>query len=182
MRLGLDPQRVHILNLGDLEPASATPIIHAVEQMRAWKIDVDLHIVGNAPTASGIAATLGIAEHVKVYGRAATDSKRNDWLAAVDLGVCLRSGNVGVPMELFEMLAAGIPTVATRELVQGFALPSFALEVQDVPSALLIAEPWRKTLEAGRHHERLTADRAKFVEERQPNRHARALLHLLKVA
>ena len=107
---------------------------------------------------------------------------RNDWLAAVDLGVYLGGGNVGVPIELFEMLAAGIPTAANRELVQGFALPSLALEVPDVPSFLLIAEQWRQAIATNRHRERLTPERAQFVEERRPERHARTLLHMLKVA
>jgi glycosyltransferase involved in cell wall biosynthesis len=180
LRLGLDPQRIHLLSLGDPQPENVPLIVYALEHLRVWGIDAELHLIGTAPAARSIADKLDVGGHVRVLGRRATE--RIDWLAAVDLGIYLCSGNIGIPFELFEMLAAGIPTVANRELVQGFALPSFALEVPDVPSSLLIAEQWRQAIEAGRHRERLTPERAQFVDERRPERHARALLHMLKVA
>ncbi len=180
LRLGLDPGRIHIFASGVSEFASMQLIVYALEQLRAWGFDADLHFADGSSDVVGLAGKLGIADHVHVFR--ASDSERGDWLAAVDLGVCLRIGNVGLPLELFDMIAAGIPTVANRELAEGFALPGLSLESPDVPSALLIAEQWRKVIEAGRHRERLTPERARFVQERQPDRHARALLHLLKVA
>jgi glycosyltransferase involved in cell wall biosynthesis len=182
LRLGLNPQRIHLLSSGDHDAVSSSLIVHSLEQLLAWGIDADLHLIGSAPAARNIADQLGIGDHVRQVEQASRRPHRTDWLAAVDMGVYLQSGNVGIPVDLFEMLAAGIPTVANRELVQGFALPSHALEVPDVLSSLLIAEQWRYTIEADRHCERLTPERARFVEERRPARHARALLHMLKVA
>lgn len=196
LRLELDAQRIHLLALGNPEPTHVAMLIFALEQLRAWDFDADLHWIGNAPTAQSLADNLGIGKHfhmVECHNAPAASSNASvrtimvgpalsDWLAAVDLGVYLAGGDAGLPVDLFAMLAAGIPTVANRELVQGFALPRLALEVPDVPSSLLIAEQWRQAIATNRHRERLTSERAQFVEERRPERHARALLHMLKVA
>ena len=101
-------------------------------------------------------------------------------MQAADLGLCLNGPDI--PIGLFEMLGAGIPTVVNRELSRGFELPPLAMEVPDVPSPVLIAEQWLAALESGCHQQRLTPERRRFVDERRPDRHARTLLHLLKVA
>jgi hypothetical protein len=56
------------------------------------------------------------------------------------------------------------------------------LEVPDVPSSVLIAEKWLAALQANLHVERLTPERRRLVEQRNPERHARTMLHLLRAA
>jgi glycosyltransferase involved in cell wall biosynthesis len=183
-RLGLDARAIHLLHLDNPEPALLPAMVHACEQLRAWGIEAQLHFVGNMARETTrrigeIAAGIGLADDVTISG----DGSRRDWLAAADLGISLcRAGSTGVPHTLYEMLASGLPTVANREIVQGLALLSLALEVPDVPSALLIAEQWRLALDAGRHRDRFTDERRRFVEERQPSRYAKALLHLMNMA
>jgi glycosyltransferase involved in cell wall biosynthesis len=175
-RLGWAADRLHILALDEVDEVAAT--VHALEQLRAWGTDAELHFVGGGADAARHAAALGIAAFVHTH---AVD--RRDALAAADLGVCLLTvGDPVAPAALFDLVGAGIPTVANRSLIDAFALPSLALPVSDVLSALLIAEQWRTAIEAGCHRDRLTEERRRFAEERSPARHARALLHLLKVA
>jgi glycosyltransferase involved in cell wall biosynthesis len=187
-RLGLDPRQIHLLHLGEPQPALIPALVHAFEQLRAWKVNAHLHCVGieSRPAIGRIgelAARLAVAEHMHMVRAPLTKHARADWLAAADLGIAIQpAGAPGVPDDLYAMLAAGMPAVANSEAVQGLGLPSLALEVPDVPGPLLIAEQWLQAIEARRHGERLTDERRRFVEERQPRRYAQSLLHLLNLA
>jgi hypothetical protein len=73
---------------------------------------------------------------------------------------------------------AGLPSVASRDLVEALEPPAYVRAVPDHPSPVLVAEALADLLEAGRATE---AERVAFCQARSPEAYATALCAALEL-
>ena len=115
-RLGLRPDRRHLLFVGNLVPVKGIDVLLAAcRQLPARSGEWQLHLIGAGPlesTLKGIVQASGLSDRVCFHG-AIAHAELPDWFRAADLFV-LASRSEGVPNVLLEAAACGLPFVASR--------------------------------------------------------------------
>jgi glycosyltransferase involved in cell wall biosynthesis len=157
-------------------------IISAVSRLRRWGIPVHLHVVGDAPPAerdaiAGIVDALGVASAVTMHGRVSHEDLVR-FLLAADVAVHLRtSGLLSLSGSVADCAAFGVPTVATRELVDELGAPEYFEPVDTGTGAMLVAEAVQRLLRRRRDDpDAIEIMRRAYVNSRSLDIYARRLL------
>ncbi|MEM8679561.1 MAG: glycosyltransferase [Planctomycetota bacterium] len=117
-KFGLGDDRRVMLFLSRVTPKKGLPMfLQAMAQRRSLLDDWTLAIAGpdefgHAADVHGLAADLGLQDHVKLLG-SVFDQDRRDAFEAADLFVLPTHGE-GNPMVVFEALGVGVPVLTTR--------------------------------------------------------------------
>jgi glycosyltransferase involved in cell wall biosynthesis len=184
-RLGLPDDRLIIISPGLVHHAKAPlECIWALEQLRSWGVDADLHFAGAGFfLRAGLEPwlpRLGLEEHVHFHHTWLEPACYRDHLLAADFALVLRSRGAGNPSEaVFDCIDADLPAVINEELARTLETGELFPTVPDVFSPLLIAERLLECIEKARAGIRLGPDRERYLREHSPARYAHALLHAL---
>jgi sugar transferase (PEP-CTERM/EpsH1 system associated) len=104
-------------------------------QVRAVRPDARLEVVGNCPQAER--ARLGALEGVRVVGHVASIAAA---VAGAAVGVCPIRIGAGVQNKLLDYMALGLPSVTTREGLEGIdARPGVEVLMADSPDLMAAA-------------------------------------------
>lgn len=188
-QLGLPDNEVVIATFGAVSADRAPEdLLWAVETLRAWGVAARLVYVGAADRATeayiqNIATSIGVAPYVMFTSRGVSDAVYRLWLAAADLGVQLRTYQLGgLSGALLDCMAAGLPTVTTAHLAAAMDAPPWVRAVPDAISAVLVAESLAALIDEGAHLNRNLPARAALLRERNFDRYADGLLTALGCA
>jgi glycosyltransferase involved in cell wall biosynthesis len=130
------------------------------------------------PRYRALAERLGIADAVVFGTDFVSESVYCNHLLAADCGLQLREGGLGnISGALADCIAAGLPSVATRDLAENIAAPSYVRRVSDTLDVAEIADALEATLEAPRNTE---PERAAHCETFSMARYAQKLLDMLE--
>ncbi|HVY62716.1 MAG TPA: glycosyltransferase [Planctomycetota bacterium] len=187
-RLGLPRDRCSIVTLGMVAHTKGPlQCVEATRELLDQGVPADLYFVGpdeffREPILAR-AAGLRITERVHLTGSWVSDRQYRDFVIAADLAIQLRShGFGGLSGALQDCIAAGLPTVANRDLADAGDSPSYVMRVPDAlspgPIAASLAEAWKR----GAHRTRLSEERRRYVEEHGFDVYARRLLAALELA
>ncbi|GAN76376.1 glycosyl transferase [Acidisphaera rubrifaciens HS-AP3] len=188
-QLGLPENEVVIATFGAVSADRAPEdLLWALETLRAWGVAARLVYVGAADRATeayiqNVATSIGVAPYVMFTSRGVSDAVYRLWLAAADLGVQLRTYQLGgLSGALLDCMAAGLPTVTTAHLAAAMDAPHWVRAVPDSISAVLVAEALMALIDAGAHFDRNLPARAALLRERNFDRYADGLLTALGCA
>jgi len=188
--LGLNdypPGTIHLGSFGyvDTRTKLTDIVVEAAAWLTQWGHSVALHFVGaasplQAEELSARAQAGGLAGF-QITGYVSEEQFRH-WLLAVDLGVQLRiSPLLGVSGPLSDLAAYGTPAVASRGLYVDVDPPAFITALPDAVSPVMVAEAIEAALGDPMPAEEREDLRRLYLEEKSPDRYARALLELLEV-
>lgn len=152
-RLGVPAGAVVLASFGYIHPTKA-PVesIWALDILRGWGIDAQLHFVG-APLMTvdalvQLVRELGLEKHVRFGAAFVEEQTYRDTLIAADAGIQLRIGASGsVSGALADCVGAGLRTVASATLADALDSPSYVSAVPDVMTPVLVAEAMAELLE-----------------------------------
>jgi hypothetical protein len=192
-RLGLPEDQLLLVSPGLVHHAKAPlECIWALEQLRSWGVDADLHFAGAGFfLRAGLEPwlpRLGLEEHVHFHHTWLEPAHYRDHLLAADFALVLRSRGAGNPSEaVFDCIDADLPAVINEGLAQTMETGDLFPTVPDVFSPLLIAERLLELIERsqtgvqerGGAGIRLGPDRERYLTEHSPARYAHALLRAL---
>jgi glycosyltransferase involved in cell wall biosynthesis len=184
-RLGVADKEVIMATFGTVLPDRAPEeLIWATAFLRAWGFPVRLVFVGtaSAPLAQHLASIARLHANLPEEGILLADQpvpepRYRDWLAAADVGVQLRTYQLGgLSAGLLDCMAAALPTVATAHLAEAILAPAFVRAVPDAISAVLLAEAVADIIDSGSHLRRPLDLRRALLAERNFNVYATGLL------
>jgi glycosyltransferase involved in cell wall biosynthesis len=184
-RLGLTENVIVIASFGFISATKAPfECIWALDQLRAWGLDAQLHFVGAFSPLSerlrDLAKQLDLEDQVRFMSDWVTEEVYQDYLAAADFGIQLRTHFYGgLSGSLLDCIAAGLPTVANADLAEALEGPEYILRVPDHLSPLLIAETIADAHAAGLHHNRLTESRREYLKAHSFDQYAIELMNIL---
>jgi glycosyltransferase involved in cell wall biosynthesis len=143
--LGVSPGELMIVTLGLVDAVkSPQTCIDAVARLRAAGHDAQLHFVGESAairdelTLQARSAGIDRCVHFSEDWLPEEDYRR--YLVAADLGIQLRNHFFGgLSGALLDCIAAGLPTVANRDLAEALESPGYVVRVPDRPDAASLA-------------------------------------------
>jgi glycosyltransferase involved in cell wall biosynthesis len=158
------------------EDKAPEELLWAAEMLTAWRMPVTLAYVGqvDAGTAArlrGLANEFGLPEdRLILFEEPVGDALYRDWLAAADVGVQLRTYQLGgLSGALLDCMAAGLPSVTNVHLAEVMDAPDWVGRIPDGLSAVLLAERIGSILDRlGNGTERVEAHAA-FLASRNMN-------------
>jgi glycosyltransferase involved in cell wall biosynthesis len=184
-RLGISNESFAVGTFGYVSwVKGVAPLVVAAELLRAWKIPIELFIIGCSEDIGAsvirIAREFGNAEHVHILGRLG-DAQCRDYLLALDAAVQLRTYDFGQPSAaLADCISAALPTVANASLADSCDAPDYVSRVDDHLSPLLIAERLADIRQdRKRESTRVLEERRHYCEEHNFKRYAKLLLPAL---
>lgn len=182
-KLGIADDQLIIATFGLIHPVKAVgECLWALEMLRAWKMPAHLVFVGCAePHASAPllaeAKVLGIQDHITLFDRSLDDDAYRSWLIAADVGLQLRTYQLGgLSGAVLDCIAAGLPAVANAHLADACDSPGFIRRVPDGISAVLVAEAIAAIADEGLHHSRPMGERDAVLAHRTFDSYAERLL------
>lgn len=182
-KLGIGDDKLIIGTFGLVDPVKATTeCLWALEMLRAWQLPAHLVFVGSGDphTSAQLRAeanALGVGEHITLFDRPLEDEAYRSWLIASDIGLQLRTYQLGgVSGAVLDCIAAGLPAVANAHLADASDAPGFIRRVPDGISAVLVAETIATIAEEGLHHRRPVDERDAILAHRTFERYAERLL------
>ena len=186
--LGIDDDRLVIATFGSVAEVKRPDVcIAAVGHLRQEGIDAHLYFVGscdrnqrNRLTAQ--AAQVAAEDAVHFSGDWADEDAYQSFLAAADIGIQLRGHFFGgLSGALLDCIAAGLPTVANRDLAEAVETPDFVARVSDHPTGCEVATAIEHLRTIQRNDPRHTAVRDRYMAKHSFERYADGLLDLLKL-
>jgi glycosyltransferase involved in cell wall biosynthesis len=128
--------------------------LHAFAKLRD-RVDAILVFVGEhtdvTPIYEELAWQLGIANAVKFGTEFVCEARYRKFLLAADAGLQLREGGLGnISGALQDCVAAGLPSVATRDLAENIGAPGYVTRVGDGLEPAEIADALERVLEGPR--------------------------------
>ena len=160
----------------------------ALELLRSWNINADLHFIGAAGTQNRreveqLAAVYGISEHVRCATDFIDEATYRDFLVASDAAVQLRTYGFGqFSAALTDCISAGLPSVATNDLAKSCDAPEYVSTVPDRFSALQVAEQLALIWEAHAEHAAHARARVAYLETHNFEYYGKRLTEILGIA
>ena len=187
-RLGIERDEIVLATFGFVDRSKAPEdCLWVLDQLHRWGIKASLHFVGenrededNPLGWTKIAAKLGLSASVRFFSGYLDAGVYQDYLAAADVAVQLRTYALGaLSGAVLDCAAAGLPCVMNQSLFDAMQPPAgYAAHVPDALSPVLIAEQVAALL--GRRTRRDTeAARQTFCRERSMDRYAGHLMTAL---
>jgi len=157
-------------------------IATALHAFAKLQVKARLVFVGEETTLTpgyrDLARRLGVAGAVVFGTHFVTESDYRNYLLAADCGLQLREGQPGqISGALADCIAAGLPSIATRDLAENITAPSYVKRVSDMLDTAEIATALEATLAAPRNTE---AERTAHCETFSMARYAQYLIEILK--
>jgi len=187
-RLGIVDDRTVIVTFGYVsDEKRPDTCVAAVGELRRMGVDAHLYFVGGAAPhvqqrLAEQAAGIDAADAIHFTGDWADETVYRGFLAAADLGIQLRSHFLGgLSGALLDCIAAGIPTVANRDLATALAAPDYVAAVSDYPTGSEVAAALKQLLNVRRDSTAHSVARDRYVGEHSFDRYAVELLKLLNV-
>lgn len=184
--LGIAADQLVIASFGSVADVKRPDVcIAAVGELRHKGINAHLYFVGSAASdqrsnLARQAAAAGAGEAVHFTGDWTDEDVYRKFLAAADLGIQLRGHFFGgLSGALLDCIAAGLPTVANRDLAEAVETPDFVARVSDQPTGSEVAEALNQLLTINRDDPRHTAARDRYMAEHSFEQYAEGLLNLL---
>lgn len=186
--LKIDDDRLVIATFGSVAEVKRPDVcIAAVGHLRHEGINAHLYFVGscdqnqrNRLTAQ--AAQVAAEDAVHFSGDWADEDAYQSFLAAADIGIQLRGHFFGgLSGALLDCIAAGLPTVANRDLAEAVETPDFVARVSDHPSGGEVAAAIKHLRTIQRNDPCHTAARDHYMAEHSFEQYADGLLNLLKL-
>jgi glycosyltransferase involved in cell wall biosynthesis len=187
-KLGLPQNRLIVSTFGIVDRVKGpAECIWAIEMLRSWGIEADLHFVGSAnslyPTLRNQAETLGLERQIHFHEDWISDEDYRQYVIASDIGIQLRThGFGGLSGAMLDCIGSGMPTVSNENLAESLDSPDYVLRVPDHFSPVLIAERIYDLVTRQRHRLRLSPDRSRYVEEHSFERYATEFMRVLSLA
>lgn len=187
--LKLDPQQKIIASFGFVSAnKSIDEALRAFALLRAT-VSCQLLFVGEVAKGETrfqeLAQQLGIAASVRFGDRFVPEWEYRQYLLAADAALQLRGAGTGtgtghISGALQDCIAAGLPTVASRDLADNLQAPSYVHRVSDQLNPGEIARAMAEILDAAplAKHE---PERADYCETHSMARYTEALLDILEV-
>ena len=186
--LGIDDDRLVIATFGSVvENKRPDVCIAAVGHLRQKGIDAHLYFVGSCDQnqrnrLSAQAAQVAAEDAVHFSGDWADEDAYQSFLTAADIGIQLRGHFFGgLSGALLDCIAAGLPTVANRDLAEAVETPDFVARVSDHPTGCEVATAIEHLRTIQRNDPRHTAVRDRYMAKHSFERYADGLLDLLKL-
>ena len=160
----------------------------ALELLRSWNINADLHFIGAAGTQNRreveqLAAVYGISEHVRCTTDFIDEATYRDFLVASDAALQLRTYGFGqFSAALTDCISAGLPCVATNDLAKSCDAPEYVSTVPDRFSALQVAEQLALIWEAHAEHPSHARARVAYLETHNFEYYGKRLIEILGIA
>lgn len=184
--LGITDNRLVIATFGSVADVKRPDVcIAAVGELRREGCDAHLYFVGSIAAdarhqLSRQATNAGAHDAIHFTGDWADESTYQRFLAAADLGIQLRGHFFGgLSGALLDCIAAGIPTVANRDLAQAVEAPDYVAEVSDKPTGGEVAQALKKLLTIRRDIPGHPATRDHYITDHSFDRYAADLMNLL---
>lgn len=182
-KLGISNDQLIVATFGLVDPVKATgECLWALEMLRAWKMPAHLIFVGCTESWAAAqllaeAKVLGLQDHITLFDRPLDDETYRSWLIAADIGLQLRTYQLGgLSGAVLDCIAAGLPAVANAHLADACDSPSFVRRVPNGISAVLVAEAIAAIAEEGLHHRRPIDERDAILAHRTFDSYAERLL------
>jgi glycosyltransferase involved in cell wall biosynthesis len=186
--LGIDDEVVVVVTFGYVADAKRPDIcVSAVGELRRSGQNAHLYFVGQISSdvqqrLTEQSAGIDAADAIHFTGDWADETVYRGFLAAADLGIQLRSHFLGgLSGALLDCIAAGIPTVANRDLATALAAPDYVAAVSDYPTGSEVAAALKQLLNVRRDSTAHSVARDRYVGEHSFDRYAVELLKLLNV-
>jgi glycosyltransferase involved in cell wall biosynthesis len=146
------------------------------------RMDAILVFVGEHTDVTAVyeelACELGICHAVKFGTAFVSEAAYRNYLLAADVGLQLREGGLGnISGALQDCIAAGLPSVATRDLAENIDAPDYVTRVGDMLDPAEIADALERALAAPRS--RFEPERVAQCERYSMARYAEGLLQVL---
>jgi glycosyltransferase involved in cell wall biosynthesis len=170
-RLGLQDNVFVIATFGYVHRTKGCrDCIIALDLLRAWNINAELHFVGRVlepwEELQALTEAYGVTGHVYFETDFVEDHRYRDFMIAADAGISLRTYGFGQPSAaLTDSIAACIPTVASSELAQSCDAPSYVRRLQEPWSPLQLAEALLTIYENRPDANDLLEERTNYVQE-----------------
>jgi glycosyltransferase involved in cell wall biosynthesis len=183
--LKLDPAKKIIASFGFVSASKGIgEALHAFALLRGT-VNCQLLFVGQVNHGETRFQTLahrfGIADAVHFSGTFLSEAEYRLHLLAVDGALQLRKTGTGqVSGALQDCIAAGLPTVASRDLAENLQAPSYVRRVSDQLNPQEIALALRETLDAAARHDR-EFERTDYCATHSMSRYAKSLLEILEI-
>jgi glycosyltransferase involved in cell wall biosynthesis len=161
--------------------------IAAIDLLRSWNIPAELYFVGSAsvenPELDRITLLYGLARCVHYRAGLAGNSTYRDFLIASDAAIQLRSGVFGASsIGLSDCISAGLPCIATKDVMLSCDAPGYVSAVPERYSALQVAEQLALIWETQPRREAYADARAAYIQGHNFEQHARRLVEILGIA
>ncbi|WP_298216120.1 glycosyltransferase [Acidocella sp.] len=177
-RLGIAPEERLVVSLGFLVPGKGiAEALGAFARVKArlprarlvFAGAAEMNLAPFAAEAKALGVTLGTGYLPAAEYRA--------WMAAADAGLQLRLGQPGgISAALQDLIGAGLPCAASRDLAENIAAPAYVRRVSDWPDIGEIAGALLDCLSGAEERE---AARTAYIEAHSMAGYARRLLSLL---
>ncbi|MDE1567620.1 glycosyltransferase [Aquabacter sp. P-9] len=155
-RLGCAEDEFLLTTFGFLTPDKAlAQLVWAFDLLTAWGHKVRLAFCGSdvgqlRGGLTRLAEEIGLADKVIFHDKPVSKAVYEDYLAASDAAVQLRTYQLGsVSGAIVDCIGAALPTVANLHLAAAMDAPAFVRRVPDHLSAVLIAEQLAEIFAAG---------------------------------
>jgi glycosyltransferase involved in cell wall biosynthesis len=127
-----------------------------------------------------LAEALGVAPNVHFTNRFFVDAAYRDYLLAADFGLQLRIGARGnISGALADCIAAGLPTVASRDLAENIEAPNFVKRVADLPDPTDIAAAFISLAQSEASQMHWIEERLDYCERHSMTNYAKGLCEIL---
>lgn len=184
-RLGIAAEELTVITLGLVDAVkSPETCIDAMARLRATGHDAHLHFVGQAANSHREAIlhrarAAGIGPQVHFSKDWLPEDDYRSYLVAADVGIQLRNHFFGgLSGALLDCVAAGLPTVANRDLAEAVESPGYVIRVPDQPDAEALARGLESALQVRRGPTTET-ERLAYAQAHSFDTYAKRFLELL---
>ena len=158
--------------------------IWALDALRGWHLPARLAFVGaslmDLASLLRLRTSLDLEEYVTFAGEFASEAVYRDYLLAADYAIQLRSyGMGGLSGALLDCIAAGVPSVANKDMADAMEAPGYVRRIPNYLAPLLVAEEIADMVAKGRHLDRNSAERRVFEASHNFSAYAEQLCETL---
>lgn len=185
-RLGWAADDIVLATFGIVSADKAPEVlIWAMKMLDDWGVRVRVSFCGAAQPGTGmreriegLATELGLEDRIMIASDAVPRDEFVDQLFACDIGVQLRTYNMGaLSGAVNDCIAAALPSVVSANLAQAMDAPAFIRAIPDELSPVLLAEAILEIISSGQHLERPIAQAETAARGRSTDVYARRLLN-----
>ncbi|MDD2794474.1 glycosyltransferase [Acidocella sp.] len=179
--LGIAPGQTLIVSFGFISRNKAIPAaLHALALLPGARLVFVGEPTPDTPAFETLAAKLGLRGRVAFGQSFVPERDYRDYLLAADCALQLREGLPGnISGALQDCIAAGLPSVASHDLADNIAAPSYIKTVSDMLDPTEIAAALIERLSA---HDDTEAERHAYCAAHAMARYAASLLEILETS
>ena len=185
-RLGMPADRTVVVSLGIVDRVkSPETCVDAIGVLKQKGQDCHLYFVGTTTTEMQStleqrASQCGVPRRLHFMDHWLSDLEYRDYLLAADMGIQLRNHFFGgLSGALLDCVAAGLPTVANKDLAEAVEAPQYVVRVPDSPDGMMLADGMHRILRQRSDSEEIIRSVEQFASEHSFETYVRRFLDIV---